>query len=146
MARVIVEGLSESLDAIKAMKAGLDAAAKRITIRSAAAIEAQAKRNFIGSHRKGEPHVGGSEPNVVTGYLRRSITHTTATRYLVAAWMSDVGPTAIYGRRIELGYTGGGGGRGRQTTKPYPYMAPALRQTSAQLAAIAYEEWSRVTG
>ncbi len=145
MAKVVTKGLSGSLDAIKAMKAGLNDAAQRITTRSAAVIEGQAKRNFIGSHAKGDPHVGGSEPNVVTGYLRRSITHTPAVQ-VGWSWRSTVGPTAIYGRRIELGYTGGGSGRGHQTTRPFPYLGPTASQTTAQLTAIAYEEWGRLSG
>lgn len=142
MATVITQGLTESLKALQGMQARADAAARVIVIQSAALLEAEAKRNFVGSHAKGEPHVGGDKPNVVTGMLRRSITHDRVERYGVGSWRTRVGPTAIYGRRVELGYPGGAG-RGRQRTRPFPFMQPAVASTRMRMASIAATNWAK---
>lgn len=135
-------GLSEVLASFEKVSAQADAATRSIVAKAAATAEAAAKANFQGSHAKGQPHVGGSMPNVVTGNLRRSITHTTVTRTGLAEYSSKVGPTMIYGRRVELGYPGGGGGRGHQMTRPFPYFDPGVRTARAQFSAIAASEWA----
>lgn len=146
MAVVITKGLTETATAIKTIAVKLDAAAKVIVTQSAALIEAEAKKNFVGSHKKGAPHVGGDRPNVVTGNLRRSITHDPVTRDGIGAWRTAVGPTAVYGRRVELGYTGGGSGRGHQATRPFPFLKPAVDGAEMQLTAIGLAGWARVLG
>jgi hypothetical protein len=41
----------------------------------------------------------------------------------------QIGPTAPYARRIELGYRRHrGGGRGRGSRRPQPYFGPAFRE------------------
>jgi hypothetical protein len=145
MARVVTRGLTETAAAIKGITVGLDEAARRIAVLDAALIESAAKRNFSGSHSIGEPHVGGDQPNVVTGALRRSIKSDPAMK-TAGGWSVKVGPTMIYGRRVELGYPGGGGGRGHQKTRPFPYLGPSVHKVEAQMFAVALAEWSRVLG
>lgn len=144
MAKIITTGWAETGRVLAAMPAALDAASRGAVVQSAALIEARAKRNFIGSHAKGQPHVGGDKPNVVTGMLRRSILTQGPTPLGAGVWMARVGPTAIYGRRVELGYSGGAGGRGHQRTRPFPYLRPAAEGATWQLRNIALAHWARV--
>ena len=145
MAKIVTTGLDETLKWIQKTSTELDATARVIAAQSALLIEAQAKRNFIGSHAKGQSHVGGGNPNVVTGYLRRSIQSTTPKRVGLGAYEVTVGPTAIYGRRIELGYVGGGG-RGHQATRAFPFLDPAVTSTEMQRHALAVAKWRAVLG
>jgi hypothetical protein len=138
VARVI--GLKELLAALDKVIVETDEASRGIVVASAALLEAAAKKNFSGSHARGRPHVGGPLPNVVTGNLRRSLTHDPVTRVGVGAYATRVGPTAAYGRRVELGYPGGAG-RGRQATRPFPYLRPAYEQVYPLLTALAAEKW-----
>ena len=105
----------------------VDLAARKSVIETAVDVERRAKANFVGSHRRGQPHVGGNKPNVVSGDLRRSIQIRPPVRTAKGSWKCDVGPNMIYGARVEFGYRGTGGGPGQHTTRPFPYMAPAIR-------------------
>lgn len=84
-------------------------AMRRTVTAVALAGEKQAKVNVSsGSHRKGTPTPAskGSGPAVVTGNLRRNITHEAA-RLMGTVWVSRVGVAgaASYGRFVEdLGY------------------------------------------
>lgn len=78
-------------------------------------IERQAKINAsVGRHKAGTPTpaVQGAGPSVITGTLRRSI-HTQIEPGGLGTWTARIGPSAIYGRRVELEFD-------------YPYMRPAL--------------------
>lgn len=87
--------------------------------------ERQAKINAnTGSHRKGEPHTPGTGPgpNVVTGNLRRSITHTQPARDS-QGWYVKVGvaATAAYGRYVE---------------PRYPFLLPAAQSVKAKVVGL----------
>ena len=142
MAKIVLDGLADFAKAMAAIPEKMDVAARTITIQSAALIEARAKRNFEGSHSRGQAHVGGDRPNVVTGMLRRSITHDPVRKVGPWMWETTVGPTTVYGRRVELGYAGGTG-RGRQKTGPFPFMEPAVSGADAQLRQIAIAQWAK---
>lgn len=137
------EGLGPVMEAFAKVSAQADLAARSIVAKAAAEAEKQAKAGFSGSHAKGEPHVGGNKPNIVTGNLRRSIKHDPVHRDGIASYGTTVGPTAVYGRRVELGYAGGGGGPGHQRTRPFPYFEPGARRAQARFDAIAAAEWGR---
>lgn len=86
--------------ALAATRAGASEGAHLIQLRM------QEKAN-TGRHKIGEPTsaVPGSGPNVVTGTLRRSI----RAGPIVSdgrGFAAKIGPTAVYGRRVELGYNG----------------------------------------
>ena len=142
MAKIVLDGLAEFAKAMAAIPEKMDIAARTITVQSAALIEARAKRNFEGSHARGMPHIGGNRPNVVTGNLRRSITHDPIHKVGPFTWETQVGPTAVYGRRVELGYAGGTC-HGRQKTRPFPYLQPAQEGCEAQLRQIALTQWAK---
>lgn len=91
------------------------------------AVERQAKINSTGPARwrRGVnlPRPGG--PGVVTGTHRRSI-HVKPAQRRGAWWEVRVGPSAVYSRRLELGFFGSDA-LGRRYRQPaYPYMRPAL--------------------
>lgn len=143
MIRIDITGVDAFLAGVEKQVAAFDVAARATATEAAAWVEAEAKGNFVGSHRRGEPHVGGPRPNVVTGNARRSITHEPIRRVGVAAYYTRVGPTAVYGRRLQLGWPGPSDGLpGHQVTKPYPYM-PDAYEVQAHLSEIAQRNWRR---
>jgi hypothetical protein len=143
VAKIVTTGWTDLAKVLASMPAELEAANRRAANKSATLIEGKAKRNFIGSHARGMPHVGGNRPNVVTGMARRSIKTIPAVPAGAGSWMARVGPTVIYGRRLELGYPGGAG-RGRQKTRPFPYLRPAVEESVWQIRVIALSEWAKV--
>lgn len=143
MAAVVTTGWTDLGRVLAAIPGDIDRASRVVLAKSAAVIEAGAKRNFIGSHARGEPHVGGDRPNVVTGMARRSILTTPLQRTGEGGWSTQVGPTVVYGRRLELGYPGGSG-RGQHRTRPFPYLRPAVDDSQWQLRAIALAEWAKI--
>lgn len=124
------DGVSESDDALDKLEKLMDEAVKLIVARASTKLVAEAQANFQGSHRRGEPHVGGSKPNIVSGNLRRSIKADQITRFGDADYGTTVAPTMIYGRRVELGFKG---------SKKYPYFMPAVQKVDMQ--KIALDTW-----
>jgi hypothetical protein len=117
-------------------RAGVQAdLAARENVRIAAmTLVRDAQNNFEGAHKKGQPHVGGDKPNIVTGNLRRSIMADSLNHYAMGVYTTSVGPTMKYGRRVELGLA---------PTGAYPYFGPAAKQLRAEMAAIATANWAR---
>ena len=76
------------------------------------------KEQIKGRRSPGEKAVSGQPPMNRTGNLRRSI-KGEKMRLGFASYAAVVGPTIIYGRRVELG-----GGNWPAGTK-FPYMKPA---------------------
>jgi hypothetical protein len=98
----------------------------------ASAIERQAKVNAsVGSHKRGTPTPArpGTGPAVISGTLRRSITHSPIVSY-GAGWETKVGtgagisppygrsPASVYGLALETGLRNGA---------TYPFLKPAYR-------------------
>lgn len=125
------EGLQKVYEALDKVSEQADEAAKAIVTKSAAVVEAEIKANFSGSHKKGEPHVGGSRPNVVSGTARRSVHADPVTQTGRGEYSTKVGPRVVYARRLELGYRGSAG---------YPYVRPGYGTALPKLAAIRAEE------
>lgn len=136
-----VEGLDQFDAAVARLMDRIDDAGRAIAVESLAVVERRAKGNFEGSHPRGMPHVGGAKPNIVSGTLRRSIRQTPVRRAGAQAWAGSVGPTTVYGRRIELGYPGGEG-RGRQRTRPFPYLKPAVVESYDDIRGIGRRHWA----
>jgi len=93
----------------------------------------RAKTSKKGFGSRGSGHIPGTGPgpNMVTGTLNRSIIYTSNPVGLVG-YMAVVGPTAIYGRAVELGNP-----RWKSGVK-YPYLRPAYEElmASGELQAI----------
>jgi hypothetical protein len=140
-----VFGLHELEHAFDKVIAEAAAVAQVIVAESAATVEAAAKANFQGSHAKGQPHVGGDKPNVVTGTARRSIRHEPVRSDGLAGAHTRVGPTVSYFRRLELGFSGVDS-LGRRYDQPgYPSFEPAVKSTKDPLEQIARTHWTRAT-
>jgi hypothetical protein len=94
--------------------------------------------NFEGAHRKNQRRVPNSsmKPNIVTGTLRRSIRSTGVNRHGFGFYSATVGPSTVYGRRVEMGFSGRDS-RGRNYNQPaYPYFGPAVRVARVRAAAL----------
>lgn len=128
-------GLDEVMRELAAMTARAQVEAKNAVAGAAALVEKRAKRNFQGYHRKGEPHRGGpgSYPNVVSGTLRRSIITLPITSVGLGKYATTVGPTAKYGRRVELEYG-------------YAFFDPAREQSLPAIESWSVSCWNRVRG
>jgi hypothetical protein len=130
-----VLGLRELEASLRKVANQADIAGRQTVADAAALVERGAKANFGGTHAKGERHVpafagGHPIPNVVTGTLRRSIRHDALTRYGLGDWGTRVGPTANYGRRVELEYG-------------YAYFTPVADAVGPRISAIGAAHWRR---
>jgi hypothetical protein len=139
-------GGAELKAALNKVAAEANLAAKTILVKSAATVVTRAQHNFQGARKytKGPRggrvltpahHTGGSKPNIITGYLRRSIHMDPIVYTGFASYSTRVGPDAIYGRRVELGFKGSRG---------YPYFEPAAVEASAEFYKIAVETWAKI--
>jgi hypothetical protein len=77
-----------------------------------------------------DPAISGQPPKNRTGNLKRSITGEKA-RQGFASYSAIVGPTAIYGRAVELG-----GAPTWRDGQHFPYMKPALQKFQREAMAI----------
>lgn len=114
--RFYFSGIAEFSKSIEVKKLAAHAAAAAILREMATTVERQAKTNATG--RPG--------PNVYTGALRSSLTHTSVKKFSLGTWYIEVGPTMPYGRRIELGFTGTDSLGRHYDQQPYPYLGPAV--------------------
>lgn len=107
--------------------------ASSAVLAAAHAVEAHMKLRAGegGRHAKGTPTPAspGGGPAVISGTLRRSIMVEGPSSWGLAGFSARIGPTVIYGRRIELEYG-------------YPYAAPGLRDALPEIAAIFAREWA----
>ena len=135
---------------IDALVAAVDTATRTGVSKGASLIEATAKSNFGPVHAKGTPKTS-DKPQSISGTLRRSIRRIPLTPVSIGrnSWMQSVAPTVIYGRRIELGFTGVDS-LGRHYPginppgpgdPPYPYMQPAIDRSIPQLQRIFTSTW-----
>lgn len=127
---------------IEAFDAGLERevvaasfAARDAVVEAGALVEARMKEHAGegGRHAVGTPTPAsqGSGPAVITGALRRSIRVSAPIPWGLTGYSIKVGPTIIYGRRIELEYD-------------YPYAEPGLHDATPELPAIFARAWARV--
>jgi phage gpG-like protein len=93
---------------------GIDVASRKARDEMAMALQ-QLARNEI--RRSGAPQAGGPPVNR-TGNLRNSI-NTEKRNIGFANYKAIIGPQAVYGRILELGFSNG---------NKYPYMLPAYRK------------------
>mgnify|MGYP005819863605 CR=1 FL=1 len=127
-------GAGDARRAIERWVARTDTATRAAVSAAAHEIEAAAKSHFSGTHRKGQPHEGGPEPNVVTGTLRRSIIVEGPTSAGAFTWAAKVGPTTVYARAIELGLRQAPG-------VSYPYFGPGVADALPRVGEIFRAAW-----
>lgn len=95
-----------------------------------------AKEQIQGKREPGEKAEAGKPPKNRTGNLRRSI-KGEKIREGFATYSAIVGPTIIYGRRVELG-----GGNWPQGLK-FPYMSPAFEKFKPEAMLIVRKHLSK---
>ena len=133
------EGFTASLDA---MIAAVNVATRDGVIKGAALIEASAKASFGGGHSKGSPKTVFSQPQSVTGTLRRSIRMVgDPIEVGRGVWSTRVAPTTIYGRRIELGFSGSDSLGRVYNQPPYPFLKPGVDKSIPLLDAVFVASW-----
>ena len=133
-------GFNGSIDAL--IRA-VDQATSRGVTSGAELIADEAKESFGPAHAKGTPKTVFDKPQSITGNLRRSIRQTgSTTSPSQGVWMARVGPTAIYGRRIELGFKGADS-LGRVYNQPkYPYFKPGVDKALTKLNRVFEAVWA----
>lgn len=137
-----ISGVSELQAALNRLVAGADAATRAIVAEAAAEVETAVKSEFDGAHPAGQPHVGGDRPNVVTGNLRRSIRTDPIRRAGLGVYATRVYPTAVYSRRVELGFDGADSLGRIYHQRPYPYFKPGVDRALAKVPDIAGRRWA----
>jgi hypothetical protein len=132
-----LEGLDEFRAAIERKRAAVSLETRRAVAEGAATVERGAK--VAASGRPG--------PNVITGTLRRGIRASEVTPWGRAGWQGHVGPTNVYGRRVELGFLGRDS-VGRVYGPPrnpamYPYFTPTWAAFTPRWSGMLAAHWAR---
>lgn len=142
MAAVSWSGISETVAALHALNKRVDSANRVSTVEVGAEVERAAKNNFEGAHRRNEPRVpnASNRPNIVTGTLRRSI-RSTGIQRLAGGYSTTVGPTVVYGRRVELGFRGTDSIGRRYNQPAYPYFGPGVKEVRLRVGEISTRNW-----
>jgi hypothetical protein len=105
-------------------------------------IEAEAKQAFGPAHAKGTPKTVFDKPQSITGSLRRSV-HVDEVRQIgPGIWQSKTGPSMIYGRRVELGFSGTDSLSRNYSQSAYPYMQPGLDKAKPALRSLFEGAWA----
>lgn len=134
---VHVDGISDFDAAIEKLKDKVDLAAFKYVTAGAEIVNKRAKAAFIGGSEADATEMWRSDawpiPTRRSGFLQQSIRASTPLHVGPGTWSIVTGPRTVYGRRIELGYTG----RGvfpYFTTRPFPFLKPALDDSQDDLA------------
>jgi hypothetical protein len=67
---------------------------------------AEASREAVSTGAELIANHGKQEAPVKEGTLRRGIVRTKLEQFTPDSWLAEVGPTAVYGRRVDLGFHG----------------------------------------
>jgi len=139
-ARVEIKGTKETIDALNRLGLAFDEAMKRVVEKGTILIANEAKQGF---NPPDDLPARPPRPTQRTGNLRNSINTTKARSLGLGRFAASVGPTVIYGRRVELGYPGGAG-IGHQKTRAFPYLAPGFNRAKPKLEELYRKELSEV--
>lgn len=132
-----IAGIVEFGLAIQRVVAQADAGTKRGVSKAASRVQRKAQENASG--RPG--------PNVVSGSNRRGISVEPMRKVGIHAYETRVGPTMIYSRRLDLGFTGTDSLGRVYHQKAYPFFTPAWKDVVHDLPHIYAEEWTKaITG
>jgi HK97 gp10 family phage protein len=126
---VIWEGMQAFRDTLKAIEDAANKATETAVKKGAALIEAKAKARspvLHGANRR-SIHVEGPIPMGFLGYS------------------ASIGPSMIYSRRLELGFSGTDAIGRAYHQAPRPYLAPGLADAQPELAAIFSAAWAAAT-
>ena len=155
--RVEWTGISEAIAALRAWGDREEAATVVGVGDAGSHYKRMAIGAFQGAHAPGFPHDGGERPNRASGHLQESITPSPIAMTGRGRYEILVGPTAIYGRIIELGghitpqdapiLSWFSPWLGRQVSKHsvtldgWPYMKPALNAFIPRMTSIFEDQW-----
>ena len=161
---IVIKGVREFEDAMDRLILNAEHKAREIVVEGGAIIAKNAKTEFStavvdtktgatrtlpsgGKRVKGERilkkgnHVSGSKPHNRSGALARSIRMVKVEELGAGRWSSQTGPTLVYSRRIELGFTGTDS-LGRQYAQPpFPYLRPGLEKSAGELRELYVRKW-----
>ena len=157
MSEWVISNEGDFIVAIDTMIAALTAETERAMSESGEIVVRAARLQFNGQHAPGTPRTaGGNRPQNVTGALSNSI-HVLEPPIEVSPheWKVRVAPTMVYGRRVELGFTGMDS-IGRDYTphrlsngnmslggRPYPYLAPGFEKSKSAISATFAYRWAQ---
>ena len=126
------------LDALRMDKKAVGDAAQRFVRQGGEVIAGNARKQFIGGKEAQATDSWRSDawpiPTRRTGQLQNSIRVSKVYKQ-GSFWVSETGPTTVYGRRVELGYTGTGHFP-YYTTRSFPYMRPGLEDSKDELTRL----------
>jgi hypothetical protein len=132
-----LEGESDFRDSIELLKERISAASETFVRKGQSVIASRQKAKFA-SGSMPAPWVGPNHPQPTShsGNLKSNLgTYIKVTDMGEGKWSSVSGPTLIYARRIELGYTGKGVFP-YFTTRPFPYFKPGFEDATPDLDAL----------
>jgi hypothetical protein len=112
-------GVHEWEAAIDGMVTRVVAETRAAVVEASSTVERKAKE-----HSEGRPG-----PNIVSGHHRRGIKTEAVKPWGVGGWMTRVGPTMSYSRRLELGFQDVDSLGRHYNQPPYPSLGPAYRET-----------------
>lgn len=115
-------GVDGFVGAIARMRSGVDAATRAAVAEAARQIQTKAQANA--------PHVSGALSNSIV---------VDGPRSTGQGYTAQVGPTAPYGRRIELGFNGTDSLGRSYNQAPEPFLRPAFDEAS--LADVFRKQW-----
>lgn len=125
-------GMAEAKAALDEKVAQTHAATRKFVASGLHMAEAAMKVETVahGRHKVGTPTPAspGSGPSQIHGVLTRSIKVGPIEPFGTWGWAGEVGPTVIYGRRIEMEYN-------------YPYAGPGWAKTIPELGVLAQRVW-----
>ena len=137
------KGLTEFNAAIDAMVEAVNFATRDGVVKGVAVIEASAKTSFGPGHAKGTPKTVFGQPQSISGTLRRSIKMVgEPVEVGRGVWSARVGPTSIYGRRVELGFNGSDALGRVYNQAPNPYLKPGVDKSIPLLNAVFESSWA----
>jgi len=147
--RIVVRGVDELSAAFEAMVLRFDAAAEQIVQGAGDIIAGKAKDT---ERWRGDSSALPMPPKPTqrTGATRNSIRTRDVKREELGSWSSNVRPTTEYARRLELGYPKGNKSlptpgahyeRGRQPTRPFPYLSPAFEASRDEVIEFYNRRW-----
>lgn len=148
---IIIRNVKEFDKGVEEMIARVNRASEVIVRQGGQVVARESKKIFLGSPTKKGPNGRGKgqqgqkspswpRPTNRTGHLRDSIRVEVRNRG-DNAWESTIGPTTIYGRRVELGGTSRTNGH-TIVTRPFPYMEPGFEASKPELRAIYRKVWT----
>ena len=148
---IIIRNVKEFDKGVEEMIARVNRASEVIVRQGGQVVARESKKIFLGSPTKKGPNGRGKgqqgqkspswpRPTNRTGHLRDSIRVEVRNRG-DNAWESTIGPTTIYGRRVELGGTSRTNGH-TIVTRPFPYMEPGFETSKPELRAIYRKVWT----